>query len=200
MPAVSLPASPVIGAETSQQSEQATLHGHRALTPMISGAVSGGTIGILWIVGLLIYIYRRYRGHQQVRSAGLRNHRELAIPPPKPEAYILPPDPAIIQGFRVPGERVVPDDPRTGGNGKPKHATTVPLTPNEKSELRKEEKGKAAESRAGDVGHVKSAPQLPALQELPSPTLSPMPSPRGTQDRLSASRSLSPRSTRPHES
>lgn len=160
---------------------------------MISGAVSGGTIGILWIVGLLIYIYRRYRGHQQVRSAGLRNHRELAIPPPKPEAYILPPDPAIIQGFRVPGERVVPDDPRADGGGKPKHVRTEPLTQSEKSKVPSE---KGALRRPGDA---KSAPQLPTLKEHPSPEQYPPTSPK-VQGQLSPARSLSPSTTRPRVS
>ena len=161
---------------------------------MISGAVSGGTIGILWIVGLLIYIYRRYRGHQQVRSAGLRNHRELDIPPPKPEAYILPPDPAIIQGFRAPGERVVLDDPRANGNGKPKHVRTEPLTQSEKG--KELEKGTL---RPGEAGHAKSAPQLPTLQEQPSPEHSPPTSPKVQNQPLTPGpRSLSPTSTRPH--
>ncbi|KZT72220.1 hypothetical protein DAEQUDRAFT_763327 [Daedalea quercina L-15889] len=186
MPAVSLSASPVARAETPQQSEQANLHGHRALTPMISGAVSGGTIGILWIVGLLIYIYRRYRGHQKVRSAGLRNHRELDIAPPKSEAYIVPPDPAIIQGFRAPGERVVPDDPRADGNGKPKHARTEPLTWSEKGAAGKEkEKGRERVEalRTGGVAQAKSAPQLVPLEEMPSPTLSPSPASQDTYHR-----------------
>ena len=159
---------------------------------MISGAVSGGTIGLLWIIGLLIYIYRRYRVHQQVRSAGLRNHRELDIPPPKPEAFILPPDPAIIQGFRAPGERVVPDDPRANGNGKPKHVRTEPLTHSEKG--KELEKGAP---RPGEAGHAKSAPQLPTLEEHPSPEQSPPASPKA-QNQASAPRSLSPSSTRPH--
>lgn len=206
MPTVTVsPVSPVVLGETSKQSEQASLHGyahplllpshclttshrHRALTPMISGVVSGGTIGILWIVGLLIYIYRRYRGHQQVRAAGLRNHRELAIPPPKPEAYILPPDPAIIMGFRVPGERVVSDDPRTAGDGKLKHARTEPLA--------QSEKGKAPEKRPGEP---RSAPELPTLKAHASPEQCPPTLPT-VQNRLSPTRSLSPRNTRPPRS
>ena len=159
---------------------------------MISGAVSGGTIGLLWIIGLLIYIYRRYRVHQQVRSAGLRNHRELDIPPAKPEAFILPPDPAIIQGFRVPGERVVPDDPRAKGNGKPKHVRTVPLTRSEKD--KHQEKGAL---RPGELGHAMSAPQLPTLEEHPSPEQSP-PASLKVQNQPPAPRSLSPNSARPH--
>ncbi|TFY62889.1 hypothetical protein EVJ58_g3574 [Rhodofomes roseus] len=194
MPAVLLSASPVVGAETSQQSEQASLHGQRALTPMISGVVSGGTIGILWIVGLLIYIYRRYRGHQQVRSAGLRTHRELDILPPKPEAYILPPDPAIIQGFRAPRRARRPPTTRAQtGNGNPKHVRTEPWTSSEKGGRRKE---KEREARPGDT---RSAPQLPTLEELPSPTLSPAPSLPAKADRLSASRPLSPKETPTHD-
>ncbi|KAH9935636.1 uncharacterized protein B0H18DRAFT_1174574 [Fomitopsis serialis] len=179
MPAVSLPASPVIGAETSQQSEQATLHGQRALTPLISGAVSGGTIGILWIV----------------RSAGLRNHRELAIPPPKPRRTSSR-QTRIIQGFRIPGERVVPATPAQAQRQAETCEDCALDTGREERAEKQNEKGKAAESKPEDVGQVKSAPQLPTLQELPSPTLSPALSP---QDRLSA-RSLSPRSTHPHDS
>lgn len=156
---------------------------------MISGAVSGGTIGIFWIVGLLVYIYRSYRRRQQVRSAGLRNHRELDILPPKPEAYILPPDPAIIEGFLVPGERVVPGDPRADGDGKPKYVRTEPLLQSEKDKER-------SKLRRGHVGHAKSAPQLPTLEEQPSPPASLL---SGAPNQLSAVRSLPHGNTHPHE-
>ncbi|PCH43432.1 hypothetical protein WOLCODRAFT_164436 [Wolfiporia cocos MD-104 SS10] len=149
MPSLTL----AVDSETPHQSEQASLHGHRALTPLISGAVSGGTIGVAWVVGLLIYFYRRWKGHRAVRSAGLRSHRELDVPPPKPEPYIIPPDPAVIQGVRAPGERVVFDDPRADEDGHPRHAITVPL-----AQIEMEEKG-----RQRDVGMTQStsAPQLP---------------------------------------
>jgi len=152
MPSVSL----TVDAETSQQSEQASLHGHRALTPLISGSVTGGIIGVAWIVGLLMYFYKRWQGHKAVRRAGLHSHRELDIPPPKPEAFIIPPDPAVIQGFRVPGERVVLGDPKADGNGQPKHAKTVPFARTEKEE------GQKADWRCSTMIQTVSAPQLPA--------------------------------------
>jgi len=173
----------VVDAETPQQSEQAELHGQRALTPLISGSVSGGAIGVAWIIGLLIYFYKRWQGHKAVRRAGLHSHRELDIPPPKPEPYIIPPDPAIIQGFRAPGERVVIDDPRADGDGHPKHARTVPFARTEEKAERGEQ-GEKEDLRAAAMGQTVSAPQIPARVALPSPS--------SNRDRLE-SRSLSPR-------
>ncbi|OSX66226.1 hypothetical protein POSPLADRAFT_1052894 [Postia placenta MAD-698-R-SB12] len=156
MPPVSL----VVDAQTPHQSEQAALNGHRALTPLISGAVSGGAIGIAWVVGLLIYVYRRWRGHRAVRAAGLRSHRELDVPPPKPEAFIIPPDPAVILGVHAPGERVVFDD-EPKKRDQTKHAKTVPLGETEKAGKRREH------LRPLDTGRVVSAPQLPTTLSPP---------------------------------
>lgn len=68
---------------------------HKALTPIIAGSVCGGLLAVAWIVALVWYLLRRRRKGQD---------------PPKetsqPEIYIIPPDPATLQGHRKPGERV----------------------------------------------------------------------------------------------
>ncbi|CCM01918.1 uncharacterized protein FIBRA_03990 [Fibroporia radiculosa] len=143
MPAVTF----VVDAETPQQSGQAVLHGRRDLVPLISGSVSGATIGIAWIVGLLMYAYKRWKGHQAVRNAGLRSHRELDVPPPKPEAFIIPPDPAVIQGIRAPGERIVPDDPKADVRAQPEHAKTIPLARTEVKGGKEKEPGVVSASQ-----------------------------------------------------
>ncbi|KZT10668.1 uncharacterized protein LAESUDRAFT_644145 [Laetiporus sulphureus 93-53] len=163
MPAVSI----VVDAETPKQSEQAELHGHRALTPMISGTVTGGIIGLMWIVGLLLHFYRRWRGHQAVRSAGLRNHRELDILPPKPEVYIIPPDPAIIEGKCAPGERVIFDDPKADADGAPRHVKTVPFAQTEKT--RKQKAMEVSEALNSTELRIVSAPQMQTMADEPSP-------------------------------
>lgn len=97
----------------------------KALTPMISGCISGGLVGVAWIIGFIIYFYKRQRREYRARALGFRGHREMLDPPKKQEAFIIPPDPAIVEAGLVPGERVFEDPKAKGG---PKHARTIPLT------------------------------------------------------------------------
>ncbi|OCH91453.1 hypothetical protein OBBRIDRAFT_525948 [Obba rivulosa] len=96
--------------DAQSPSESAALHGHKAKTPEISGIVSGSAVGLLWTVGLVMYLWKRRQRTKQARASGLKSHRELLDPPKKPQAFIIPPDPAIIQGCMVPGERVIVDE------------------------------------------------------------------------------------------
>ncbi|KAI0930189.1 hypothetical protein AcW1_008943 [Taiwanofungus camphoratus] len=101
--------------------------GDRFLTPMVSGAVTGGLIGIAWIVGGIIYLWNLWKSSRQARAAGLRSRRQLLVPPPKPDAFIIPPDPAIIQGAKVPGEEVLRNGAPFNHKISPEHVKLVPL-------------------------------------------------------------------------
>ena len=76
---------------------------------MISGIVSGGLVGLAWIIGFIIYFIKRHRREQRARALGYRGHREMLDPPKKKEAFIIPPDPAIVESGLVPGERIYDD-------------------------------------------------------------------------------------------
>ncbi|OBZ71042.1 hypothetical protein A0H81_09030 [Grifola frondosa] len=77
-------------AESASQSAEASLHGHRALTPILSGAISGGIVGVAWIIGLIVYIFRRVRTSKRAHAAGFRSHRQLLDSPKEVEAFIIP--------------------------------------------------------------------------------------------------------------
>ena len=102
------------------------------MTPTISGIVSGGCVAIAWIIGFMIYFYKRHRREKRARALGFRSHREMLDPPKKQEAFIIPPDPAIVEAGLHPGDRVY-DDPKVAGDGMPKHAHTLPLAEVEKA-------------------------------------------------------------------
>ncbi|EIW63560.1 uncharacterized protein TRAVEDRAFT_43848 [Trametes versicolor FP-101664 SS1] len=102
--------SPVVDAMTPEQSREIALHGHRALTPILSGAISGGIVGVAWIIGIIVWLYKRHRRARRAKAAGFRSHREFLDPPKKQEAFIIPPDPAVIQGQVKPGQQIVVED------------------------------------------------------------------------------------------
>ncbi|KAH8107229.1 hypothetical protein BXZ70DRAFT_284580 [Cristinia sonorae] len=155
-------------ARDASSSEEAALHGQRALTPIISGAVSGGLVGLAWIIGFIIYFYKRHRREKRAIAAGFRGHREMLDPPKKPEAFIIPPDPAIVEGNLQPGDRAVSD---TGSEDQlgPKHTLSMPLSDAEKGMLGGSgeatptgtpptEKAPEMEHSASDPGRGKSYP------------------------------------------
>ncbi|EPQ57026.1 hypothetical protein GLOTRDRAFT_104666 [Gloeophyllum trabeum ATCC 11539] len=88
-------ATPDVVAFAANPSESAALQGHKAKTPIIAGAVSGSCVGLAWIVGLAIYIYKRQRRKARARAAGLTSHRDLEQPGNIKEKYRIPPDPAL---------------------------------------------------------------------------------------------------------
>jgi len=77
----------------------------KALTPLIAGSVCGGLMGIAWIIGFTWYFIKRYR-KKKLAAAVAAGLAEPKIKPPKgpQEKLIIPPDPAIVLGHRVPGE------------------------------------------------------------------------------------------------
>lgn len=122
---------------------------------MISGCISGGLVGIAWIIGFIIYFYKRVRREHRARALGFRGHREMLDPPKKPVAFIIPPDPAIVESGMIPGERIY-DDP-TWKEESPKHAKTFPLSNFDTSSTSKV-------STAGE----QSPPPLPHWSSAPS--------------------------------
>jgi len=94
---------------------------------MICGTVTGGLIGLAWVIGFIIYFYKRHRRESRARAAGLRGHREMLDPLKKNEAFIIPPDPAIVQGQLAPGDRVY-DDPKLEKGELPRWSKSMPLS------------------------------------------------------------------------
>jgi len=111
MPTIYIP-TPVVYAVHATATDA---NGRADEAPEISGAVVGSVIGFAWLVGGIFYLWKIWRRSRSVRRAGLKSHREMISPPPKPEEYIIPPDPAVIQGDRVPGEEVFGEKGRVSG-------------------------------------------------------------------------------------
>lgn len=71
-------------------------------------------------------------------------------PPKKPEAYIIPPDPAIVEGLAVPGEKVYDNSVQVEGQSI-KHAKTIPLD-------KREEEAEMPSASPKSLLHTTSAP------------------------------------------
>ncbi|KZT21439.1 hypothetical protein NEOLEDRAFT_1139556 [Neolentinus lepideus HHB14362 ss-1] len=105
-------ASPTEVTFAANPSESAALHGHKAKTPIIAGAVSGSCVGLAWIIGVSIYIYKRQRRRARARAKGLKSHRDLEEPVADVESqYIIPPDPAVVRKPLVTVPEKVDRDP-----------------------------------------------------------------------------------------
>ncbi|KAG5339400.1 hypothetical protein C0989_004383 [Termitomyces sp. Mn162] len=79
-------------------------------TPMIAGSVCGGVMGIAWIIGFAIYFRKRYRRKVLKRRIAEGKAVQKAKPTKIPnERIIVPPDPAILLGHRLPEEIVFRD-------------------------------------------------------------------------------------------
>ncbi|KAI0820040.1 hypothetical protein BC628DRAFT_934581 [Trametes gibbosa] len=141
-----------VDAMTPSESRAAALHGApRALTPILSGAISGGIVGVAWIIGIIVWLYKRHRRARRAKAAGFRSHREFLDPPKKDEAFIIPPDPALIKGHAKPGQRIVVEDVQMAHM---KHARTVPEAAAEDDGRRRGEK----EDVPPGMAHRTSAP------------------------------------------
>ncbi|KAG6920266.1 hypothetical protein DXG01_005035 [Tephrocybe rancida] len=74
-------------------------------TPLIAGSVCGGVMGLAWIIGFTIYFRKRYRRKMLKRKIAEGKAVQKAKPSKIPEERIIvPPDPAILLGHRLPGE------------------------------------------------------------------------------------------------
>ncbi|CAL1707190.1 unnamed protein product [Somion occarium] len=160
-------------------SESASLHGHRALTPLLSGAITGSIIGAAWIVGFIVYFYKRHRREKRARALGYKSHREMLEPPKKP--FIVPPDSAVVEGKAAPGERIIMEHSKhkrrkrhsgNGENGSIKHDAAAPILKDDNDErqvLPKEESGSSSDSSLQPpqpYPHTMIPPlKLPVLQD-----------------------------------
>ncbi|KAI0355753.1 hypothetical protein OH77DRAFT_1424705 [Trametes cingulata] len=151
---VSPPVTAVVDALTPSQSREIALHGHRALTPILSGAISGGIVGVAWIIGIIVWLYKRHRRAKRAKAAGFRSYREFLDPPKKQEAFIIPPDPAVIKGQVKPGQKIVVEDAQAAHLKHVKHAKTIPSAAGEDEERRHGEK----EAVPPGMAHRSSAP------------------------------------------
>ncbi|KAI0762140.1 hypothetical protein BD413DRAFT_218144 [Trametes elegans] len=155
--------SAVVDAMTPSESREAALHGHRALTPILSGAISGGIVGVAWIVGIIVWLYKRHRRAKRAKAAGFRSHREFLDPPKKQEAFIIPPDPAVVKGQVKPGQQIVLEDAKAAHV---KHAKTLPAAVGEDDESGRRRGGK--EDVPPGMAHRTSAPcRVPGSTDSP---------------------------------
>ncbi|KAF7315431.1 Protein kinase domain-containing protein [Mycena indigotica] len=111
MPSISFPdPSTVLGNILAQSSaEAASLHGRKAKTPMLAGAIIGSIMGAAYVVGFTIYFYKRWR-HKK-----LKRRIEAGKAPPQPvvepkERVVIPPDPAVLLGQHKGGEVILVDE------------------------------------------------------------------------------------------
>jgi hypothetical protein len=84
---------------------------------MIAGSVCGGLMGIAWIIGFSIYFYKRYKRKKLKRkvAAGLAMPKQKKTSEPE-KKIIIPPDPAILLGHRLPGEPAFKDEKHSGSS------------------------------------------------------------------------------------
>ncbi|KAL5485350.1 hypothetical protein ACEPAI_7992 [Sanghuangporus weigelae] len=85
-------------------------NGQRALTPIIAGTVSGTCIAIAWLVALVHLVVKHYKRRKRykklgVGAASIKSAKEQEER--RRKEYIVPPDPAVLEGSHYPGERVV---------------------------------------------------------------------------------------------
>lgn len=130
----------------------------------------------------MVYFYKRHRREKRARALGFKSHREMLDPPKKAEPFIIPPDPAIVEGRAQPGERIMIEHKKHkhkhhhhgevgnghGGEGVDgvRHAATMPLSHDEEEEREaiQEEKEKGSSSSQSSpneqrpLPHTRSAP------------------------------------------
>ncbi|KAF8894085.1 hypothetical protein BD779DRAFT_1669574 [Infundibulicybe gibba] len=127
-------------------SEAASLKGQKAKTPIIAGSICGGVMGLAWIIGFAIYFTKRYRRKKLNRlvAAGKvpPETKEKKLPQ---EKIIIPPDPAILLGQRLPGEKAFSPEPRSSSGD-----------------------GKASRDHRPERPHVKEAARISDVMTVPS--------------------------------
>jgi len=96
-------------AQTS--AEAASLHGHKAKTPMLAGAIIGGIMGVAYIIGFTIYFWKRCKRKKLHRRIEEGKAEPKVEPEPK-ERFVIPPDPAVLLGHNRPGDVIVVDEKR----------------------------------------------------------------------------------------
>lgn len=136
-------------------------HG-KAKTPIIAGAASGACIAVAWIIALIYFYARRHKRRQKVDAALLGRGGGDA------EQYIIPPDPAVMNGIAHAGEYRYPD----GGYGQaislqPRRAKAGAVTTQTTNRYNE---GQNNDSNGGSSGSAPShAPQSSISEYPPSP-------------------------------
>lgn len=74
------------------------------MTPIIAGTISGTCIGVAWLIALIVILLKRYRRKKYYKEVG-KPDKDAELND-KGE-FIVPPDPAILEGSHMPGERVI---------------------------------------------------------------------------------------------
>jgi len=116
-------------------SESASLHGRKALTPIIAGAVSGGFVAIAWVIGFIVHFVKRRQHEAAAIAAGYKSYRDFIVAKPTPNsmAFRIPPDPAVTgdqKGATEPEIVVEDEDEGTErGAGLPRSDRTEPGSP-----------------------------------------------------------------------
>jgi len=96
-------------AQTS--AEAASLHGHKAKTPMLAGAIIGSIMGAAYAIGFTIYFVKRCKRKRLHRRIEEGKAEPKVEPEPK-ERIVIPPDPAVLLGHNRPGDVVIVDEKR----------------------------------------------------------------------------------------
>jgi len=82
---------------TIDVSESAALHGHKALTPIISGLVCGSFIALAWAVGFIVFYVKRREHETAARALGYKSYKDFIVSKPALNStrYYIPADPAV---------------------------------------------------------------------------------------------------------
>ncbi|TFK68682.1 hypothetical protein BDN72DRAFT_657870 [Pluteus cervinus] len=102
------PRSASQSSKSANPTQTAMPAGQKALTPIIAGSVSGGIVGLAWIIGLIIYLVKRYK-LKQMRPQNRTRKGDAALESQNKmleDDIVIPPDPAVLLGHRLPGEKV----------------------------------------------------------------------------------------------
>ncbi|KAI0297125.1 hypothetical protein BC826DRAFT_174966 [Russula brevipes] len=103
------PTPALVRVRDSQQSEEASLQGHPAKTPIISAIVSSSAVIAIWTLVFLGWLWKQYKKRVRAKRRAARGLPPKVKKPKKPlPTFIVPPDPAVIMGQRAPGERAIP--------------------------------------------------------------------------------------------
>ncbi|KAL5507361.1 hypothetical protein ACEPAH_6817 [Sanghuangporus vaninii] len=98
-------------------------NGQRALTPIIAGTVSGTCIAVAWLVALVHLSIKHYRRRKRYKKLGVGAASIKSVKEQEErrrKEYIVPPDPAVLEGSHYPGERVVLEEHSRWWKGKGK--------------------------------------------------------------------------------
>ncbi|KAK7472652.1 hypothetical protein VKT23_000765 [Stygiomarasmius scandens] len=124
MPDVQDLPTPVFPFRAVSTSEEASLHGQKAKTPIIAGSICGGVLGLAWILGFAIYFRKRIRRKRRNRAAVAAGQTLPEKTKQTEEKIIIPPDPAVLMGY-PPGKL---PEPSTSNNPSTAHPHPVPPT------------------------------------------------------------------------